>query len=110
MSDLFTDDNVTAGCDALMKFWQKGGLSRTEVQAVEVIVAAVAPAIAARALRQAADDLPWSGRRLGEILRARADTLEPSFAMRLAEQSRQAWNAEHPDAPMPPLDALEADQ
>jgi hypothetical protein len=33
--------------------------------------------VRAEALREAADDLPWSGRRLGEILRARADAEEP---------------------------------
>jgi hypothetical protein len=50
MSDVFTEADVTAGAEALMTFWQKGGLTHTELQAVEVIVAAVAPQIAERAI------------------------------------------------------------
>jgi predicted nucleic acid-binding protein len=53
MSDLFTDDDVAAGVEAVNA---RSGNATTQAF-VETVLAAVAPQIAARAYHRAADDL-----------------------------------------------------
>ena len=75
MSDLFTDEDVTAVVKALGEdSWRRTGATGT----AQAVLAAVAPQIAARALRHAADewDALYADTLPSWFMRARADDIE----------------------------------
>jgi hypothetical protein len=83
VSEYFTDDDVTAASSAFIKIWWSDGHVETD-EAMTAVLSAVAPSIAARALREAADDntndirMAWDAGIPGirDWLRARADAEE----------------------------------